>query len=60
MRMIPGIDGIMSADSIEMREFSCGCQHCMIGAQCEDLTQAQNPWKVCEIVPKNIICLNPL
>ena len=39
--------------------FSCGCQHCMVGVQCEDLTQTQNPWKVCQIVPKTIILPPP-
>ena len=51
--MIPGPNGIMSTNSVQMREFSCSCRGCMTGGECEDETQSQNPWKIGHIVLKN-------
>ena len=61
MRMILSLDGKMSVDSIELREFSCCCQNCMIGGECENVAQIQNPWRICQIVLKdNILPVPPL
>ena len=62
MRMIPGPSGIMCTTAVQMREFSCSCQDCMTGAECEDETQILNPWKIAHIELKNSVPLpvNPL
>ena len=62
MSMIPGPNGIISTSAVQMREYSCSCQSCMTGGECEDETQRLNTWEIAHIVLKNPLPLpvNPL
>ena len=62
MRMIPGENGIMRTDLVEMREFSCPCSDCATGDQCRIISQNRNSWKICALVLKPVQnnLINPL
>ena len=62
MRMIPGENGIMRTDSVEMREYSCPCFDCSTGGQCRIVSGNQNCWKICPLVLKTVQnhLINPL
>jgi hypothetical protein len=52
MRMIPGNNGIMLTDKVQLREYSCACSNCVTGGECTVV--GQNPWKTGKIILKNL------